>query len=129
MSWFTSQEQRDQFKALILKHVNDVLPKEEWVWLHERALDQLAGVMPYPEVDPDATPEQLINENVCEDGSVPVDSLVPMFNQHGVTEIGLIEGKPVLYLERTGIYLWDPKIPTGHYLSFWISFPAYPPGW
>ncbi|MHC5208783.1 hypothetical protein [Pseudomonas chlororaphis] len=129
---FVSQEQRDSFKALIIKHVAEDLPEDEWISLRQLALGGFAGVRPYPMVDPDDTPEKVIIENICVENGEDIDSIVEQYAVgHGVsvTEIGFIEGRPVLYLEGTGIYLWDPKGPTGHYLSFWISFPAYPPSW
>lgn len=128
MSHFSTQEQRDQFKALVLKHVNEELPQEEWIWLRERALDQMAGVMPYPSVDPTETAEKLINNNVCEDNGESSDQIISGLRAD-VTEIGFIDGRPVRYLERTGIYMWDIPPEGSFSLSFWISFPAYPPGW
>lgn len=128
MSKFSTQEQRDQFKALIRKHVAEVLPEEEWIWLRERALDQMAGVMPYPSVDPTETPEQLIDKNVCEDNGESSDEIIASLGVD-VTVIGFIDGYPVRYLERTGIYMWDIPPNLSFSLSFWISFPAYPPGW
>lgn len=132
MPHISTQEQRDQFKALIRKHVAEVLPEEEWIWLRERALDQMAGVMPYPAVDPTESPEQLIDKNVCEDNGESSDEIIAGLGVD-VTEIGFIDGHPVRYLERTGIYMWDIPPESGttpsFSLSFWISFPAYPPGW
>ena len=128
MSKFSTQEQRDQFKALVRQHVTEVLPEEEWIWLRERALDQMAGVMPYPSVDPTETPEQLIDKNVCEDSGESSDEIIAGLRAD-VTEIGCIDGHPVRYLDRTGIYMWYIPQNLSLSLSFWISFPAYPPGW
>lgn len=125
---FTSQNQRDEFKALIYNHVIAELPQDEWRLLRGRALDQLAGVHPYPMINSDEGAEQLIQNNVLEDGGEDIEAIIEAIGAP-VTEIGSIEGSPVFYLEGTGIYLWDPKGQTGHYLSFWITFPAYPPGW
>lgn len=128
MQKFTSQNQSDEFEALIFRHITAELPQDEWNLLRGRALDQLDGVRPYPVVDPNEGAEQLIRNNVCEDSGEDIEVIIKNIGAP-VTEIGFIEGSPVFYLEGTGIYLWDPKGPTGHYLSFWITFPAYPPGW
>ena len=132
MSHISTQQQRDQFKALIRKHVAEVLPEEEWIWLRERASDQIAGVMPRPLVDPTETPEQLIDNNICEDSGESTDQIIAGLCLRA-TEIGFIDGRPVRYLERTGIYMWDIPAETdsdaSSSLSFWISYPSNPPGW
>ena len=129
---FATQDQCEQFKTLIRKHVAEVLPKEEWIWLRDRATDQLAGVVPYPEVDDTENAEQLIDANICEDSGQSTDEIIRVLGVKA-TEIGRIDGCQVRYLERTGIYMWDIKAQPGSTvsttLSFWISFPAYPPGW
>lgn len=125
---FTSQNHRDEFKALIYNHVIAELPQDEWCLLRGRALDQLSGVHPCPMVNPWEGAEEFIQNHVLEDGGEDIEVIIKAIGSP-VTEIGSIEGSSVFYLEGTGIYLWDPKGPTGHYLSFWITFPAYPPGW
>jgi len=122
-------EQIAAFKTIVLEHITHQLPPEEWVWLRSRASEQIAGVMPKPEADLDATPQQLVDENVFDDTLRLGDVLKAYADRSPAAQgIGQIEGKPVYFIPSTGIYLWGPG-PESNTLSFWISYPSYPPGW
>jgi hypothetical protein len=117
------------FRKVVLNHITHQLPSEEWIWLRSRASEQVAGVMPRPEVDLDATPAQLVAENVYEDTFRAGDVLKVFAGRGRHPEvIGHIAGQPVHYLHSTGIYLWGPAEGSNS-ISFWISYPSYPPGW
>lgn len=117
------------FRKIVLNHITRQLPSEQWIWLRSRASEQVAGVTPRPEVDLDATPEQLVNENVYEDTFRACDVL-KVFSGRGRDPevIGHIDDQPVNYIHSTGIYLWGP-VDASSSISFWISYPSYPPGW
>lgn len=116
------------FREIVLNHITHVLLPEEWIWLRNLASEQVAGVMPRPPVDIDATPAQLVSENVYED-TFRVCDVLKVFAKRGPAQvIGQVADQPVYYLPTTGIYLWG--LPgESNSLSFWISYPSYPPGW
>lgn len=43
--------------------------------------------------------------------------------------IGNLDGHPILFNARAGIYAWSSVPGTGHTLQLWLSHPAYPKGW
>jgi hypothetical protein len=45
------------------------------------------------------------------------------------TEVGLIDDLPVYYIERKGIYIFGETIHSAPTLTFYITHPAWPPGW
>ena len=121
----TPAEQIDQFKSCVLRHITSKLPAEEWVWLRERAEDKICGLMPPEPVDALATPQELVDRHIHED-SLRVTDILKVFAGVAIDEIA---GQPVYYCPNSGIYLWGKSPDDGFSLSFWISHPAYPPGW
>ncbi|WP_157889360.1 hypothetical protein [Chromobacterium subtsugae] len=58
----------------------------------------------------------------------PLEMLsTPHFYQR-LQVIGKLYGQPVCYYAGCGIYQWS-LTPSGDSLCFWLTYPAYPPGW
>lgn len=125
MSHVSLDPYREQFKACVLKHINESLPKEEWIWLREQAENQIQGIMPMEPYDHEATPESLVASSICEDG-LSVGDVIKCF-RHEV--IDTIADQPLYYCPKTGIYIWGLEPKAGFCLSFWITYPKNPPGW
>lgn len=115
----------DQFRACVLLHIRNDLPQEEWVWLREQAEAQINGFQPIDPEDIEASPEALVEKYVHAIELRTVD-LLKVFPGHVVGEVA---GEPVHYCPKTGIYLWSKSAECLGALSFWITHPAYPPGW
>lgn len=115
----------ERFKLCVLRHIKEELPSEEWTWLREHAEDQVCGLMPPEPVDVLASPDDLVERHIHEDSLRVADIL----RVHPGLPIAEIDGEPVYYCPKTGIYLWGQSPEHGFSLSFWISHPAYPPGW
>lgn len=122
-------EQFADFRTIVLTHIDQKLPPEWWIWLRARAFEQVEGITPRPDVDLDATPAQLVAENVYEDTFRACD-ILKVYEGRGRNPevIGQIDDQPVYYLHTTGIYIWGPANASSS-ISFWISYPSYPPGW
>lgn len=43
--------------------------------------------------------------------------------------IGNLDGQPILFNARAGIYVWSSVPDADHTLQLWLSHPAYPKGW
>lgn len=121
----TPIEQIEKFRSCVLGHIIERLPNEEWVWLREHAADQACGLMPPEPVDIEASPTELVARHVNED-SLSVTDVLKIFAGEVIDEIS---GEPVYYCPGKGIYLWGKSPDHGFSLSFWVSHPAYPPGW
>lgn len=121
----TTLAQVDEFRACVLKHIHEQLPAEEWIWLRGQGEAQLAGLNPIAHEDIGASPEQLVAKHVHE-ASLRVIDVLRVFTGKVIDEIS---GQPVYYCQKTGIYLWGKSPEDGFILSFWITDPAYPPGW
>ncbi len=112
----------DQFKSCVLKHINNVLDKEEWKRLREiarisRSLERSLIC------NTKATPEILVNDALVHDGlylkDIPFEKI----------EIDKINEHPVYYFEGEGIYVWANGAETYGIHSIWLTHPAYPPNW
>lgn len=121
----TPKDQIEQFKSCVLKHITERLSPEEWVWLREQADDQVSGLMPPEPMDILASPQELVDRHIHED-SLRVKDILKVYTGSSIDEIA---GQPVYYFPRTGIYLWGKSPEHGFSLSFWITHPAFPPGW
>ncbi len=118
----------EQFKTIVLQHIFTSLDPSEWTRL--RSLGN--GPRPFGPgliYASEATPEMLLAKAVCEDGISIEETLTSSKFKASAVEIGQIEGQPVYYVNKEGIYLWglDPR--EGYTLNFWVTHPAYPPGW
>ena len=117
---------REPFKAAVLKHIHETLSAEEWFHLRSLASNLNNICNPHDKVDLQASPEALLEEALSEDSVSVIETLQPNFTAVQIDEIA---GQPVYYLDGMGAYLWGEQpnsIPT---LSFWLTHPAYPPGW
>jgi hypothetical protein len=117
------------FKSVVLQHIRNSLPAAEWSRLRALADDERRRCVDRSfQIDADASPAALLDVALSTD-SISVDkTLVPVFKVKAV-EIGQIEGRPVHYIHGEGIYLWGLEPAKGFTLSFWVTFPAYPPSW
>lgn len=121
----TPVEQLEQFRTSVLRHIREQLPSEEWAQLRGYAAGQACGLMPPEPLDAKATPEQLVAEHTHED-SLGVVDILRVFSGVPIDEIG---GQPVYYCPGKGVYVWSKSPDDRFSLSFWVTHPAYPPGW
>lgn len=117
---------REPFKAAVLKHIREMLGADEWARLRSMAAYWSRFQNRNATADLKATPEKLFDTAFSEVSISVQETLVPGFK---LVDIGRIEGQPVYYVERRGIYLWGLRPDSRPTLSFWITYPAYPPGW
>jgi hypothetical protein len=117
-----------QFKAAVLKHVQESLDVNEWARLRSMAANCSRFVNDNDTADLDATPEKLFDVASSVDGISVEQALIPSFKEKA-TRIEQIEGQPMYYVEGQGIYLWGLEPANGLTLMFWATHPAYPPNW
>lgn len=115
----------ERFRTIVLRRLQS-MPDTEWQELREWAADG-RGVDDDDVPSEPVTRESLVRETLFEDGLELSDLLKSGFGDRA-TEIGSIEGYPVLYIEGTGIFAWGSDKTIGT-LAVWITYPAYPPGW
>lgn len=116
---------RNRFKAAVLNHL------ENWMSPVERArLRSMADRRCPPGMSETlnlaARNEELLDASICND-SISVREACE--NAGTVTEIGLINWCPIYYIENSGVYIWGPQIDSRETLTFWLTTPAWPPGW
>jgi hypothetical protein len=116
------------FKAVVLAHINKALGEKEWVRLRALASNRSRTISRTLVADPMATPSALLDCNIVEEGLSMEEMLIPLFKQSAV-KIAVLERQPVYYVSGCGIYAWSPQPRNPWCLSFWVTFPAYPPGW
>lgn len=119
---------REPFKAVVLQHIRKALPASEWARLRALASDRRRCVDRSFKIERDTSPAELLEASLSEDSISVDETLVPAFKGKAV-EIGQVEGQPVRYISGEGIYLWGLEPTKGFTLSFWATFPAYPPSW
>lgn len=118
----------EPFKAVVLKHIRKTLAASEWARFRDLSADRRRCVDRSFKVDVDASPAALLDETISEDSISVDETLVPAFKAKAI-EIGQVEGQPVRYISGEGIYLWGLEPAKGYTLSFWATYPAYPPSW
>ncbi len=119
-----------EFRAVVLAHIA-TLPASEWerlrtIGAHSRDRPPLPHGSPLFAIDTPA--DVLLDGTLSEDSTSVEDVLSTTLGASAVT-IGEIAGEPVWYVEGTGLYLWGPARVGEFSLSFWATYPAYPPGW
>jgi hypothetical protein len=114
------------FKKIVLRHLQDHVPQDEWARLRELSLTR-KGPHPAEERVPNVTVEQLVELAVSED-SLPLRELMNGFVKES-GEIGQLLGQPVYYFTSRGIYAWSVSLDAPSMLSLWVTHLAYPPGW
>lgn len=118
---------RERFKAVVLKHIRECLSTEEWQRLRQLSTNHKRSPIPGDKADVDLSPEALFDVALSDDNiSVREILLVSSFKP---VQIGQIEEQPVYYIEDRGIYAWGLQPGSTPILMFWITHPAYPPGW
>jgi hypothetical protein len=117
---------REPFKSIVLHHVQDGLDPSEWRRL--RSLARTGRRFMACDVDMNADPSTLFDGMCSEDLLSLNEVLGPALREHAV-EIGRIEQEAVYYVSGRGIYVWGLEPQGGNTLGFWVTSPAYPPGW
>lgn len=122
-----------QFKAIVLAHL-EKMQAEEWSYFRGRASafeGDLHAVVDDYVVEADETRESVLNSAVTLDSGPSVQETINASRRFSANaiRIGEIDGQPLYYINGTGIYLWGPTPQSPATISFWATFPAYPPGW
>lgn len=115
---------REPFKAVVLAHLK-ALPAEEWQRLRALRQDRSRYVGGMPPLTEPVDPETLVEESLCEDAWSFNRDLTGF--EENASEIGVVEGRSVVYIVGCGIYLWAPHPTDGPTMTLWITHPAYPP--
>jgi len=118
----------DQFKHIVAIHVQEALRPDEWRRLRALAIDRRRYADKSAEANPTADASELLNEAISED-SIAVAEVLAAWPSGRADVVGAIAGQPVYYLNGRGVYLWGLEPNEARTLMFWISHPAYPPGW
>ncbi|MFK7089430.1 hypothetical protein AAFM71_11510 [Chromobacterium violaceum] len=116
-----------EFCQIVATHIQNDLHPEEWEQL--MALAQ-SGIPHSPELTFTAfdSIEGRVRHLTFVENISPLEMLsAPHFYQR-LQIIGKLYGQPVCYYAGSGIYQWS-LTPDGDSLSFWLTYPAYPPGW
>ena len=124
----TATDYTAAFKETVLKHIQQSLGTHEWVRLRAMADNRRRFIHYSLKAEMGATAEQLLDAGLSEDGISVQETLVPAFKATAV-EIGKIEDQPVYYVVGQGVYLWGLEPVGGNTLTFWVTYPAYPPSW
>ncbi len=119
---------RAPFKAAVLQHIQESLGADEWSRLREFAGNERRHVERNTAFDIDALPQHLLDIAVSEDRISIQETLVHQLKVQAV-QIAEIAGQPLYYVRGQGIYCWGLDPIDGFTLSFWVTFPAYPPNW
>ena len=118
---------REAFKGMVLDHITNSMPAAEWDRLRTIATNRQRCVDPSFN-ESASSPGALLDAALSED-SISVDEvLIPSLKSKAI-EIGQMEGQPLFYINGEGIYVWGPQPSQGLTLSFWATYPAYPPSW
>lgn len=122
------QQVVNQFKAAVLAHITDKLPVSEWERFRAIAADpERARVRGLPPV-PNATPAELVDAAVSQDG-VTLDVALPRAFNSMVSVAASGDGWTIYYVTGEGIYVWAPYEEREQVMSVWLTHPAYPPSW
>lgn len=119
---------REEFKLAVLNHISECLPPNEWSRLRSMATNRARFVDPKETPNLQATPEELLEASLSEDSISVEETLAQSFSIDAV-EIARIQDKPVHYVQGQGMYIWGLHPENGYTLSFWATYPAYPPSW
>jgi hypothetical protein len=114
---------QESFKTAVLNHITNQLPAEEWIWLRAQGYNQVMGLCQPPGSDLDLRPDQLVAQHITVDDT----GLNEILAAYPVEVIDKVEGQPLYYSKKTGLYLWGQN-DQGSCLTCWISFPTFLPG-
>jgi len=117
------------FDGEVLRHLQ-AMPDEEWGRLRAFGNDARRFVNHNDVALPHLSREELVERFVSVDGMSIDDVLMPGYKEKAI-EIAQIEGRPLFYIHREGVYVMEEKrtgcIPMTR--ALWVTMPAYPPTW
>jgi hypothetical protein len=116
------------FRQLVLEHIQNALPSEEWARFREMSLQTRHSCDPLFDAKMGETPQALVDNATSEDGISLHEIVRPGWLKKSIT-IGAIQGAPVLYVQGHGVYAWSASPAQAPTLVLWLTHPAYPPGW
>lgn len=119
-----TEEQKKAFQAVVLTDLLNCFPVEDWEALRTRAM---RGSRDDPAQPRRMSPEELVQEALAEAAGPTIPEILAWPDE--VIDLQKIDGSSVMRISDRGIYLWAPASGCGAYLSIWVSYPAYPPGW
>lgn len=117
----------EDFIQGVSQHISNQLAPSEWQRL-------LALAQSTPSHDPELqfaafdSIEGRIRHYAYEEQISPLEILSAPYFYQQLEIIGRIAESPLCYFRESGIYLWSPA-PDCDSLCFWLTYPAYPPGW
>ena len=118
---------KKQFQEAVLNHIDKELGAVEWLRLRSMAANNRRWI---PEMgrtlNIHATAQELVEAWTVEESATVYGVMDPRSDP---TEVGLIDDLPVYYIERKGIYIFGETIHSAPTLTFYITHPAWPPGW
>lgn len=130
-----------EFKQIVHQHILAAGEAGEPDWIlcrsravaRERWVEDERTAMADAEADDEATPAEVI-ERSLQVANLSVDEIVGSYltragDEYLPIELAPLDRAPVLYIQRTGVYLWSPNTSAPPTLMAWLSWPAYPPGW
>lgn len=121
-----------QFKAVVLGHLKGIADDDWNYYRHRAALFEgdIRAVDQGYVIDINETRESVLDGAIFLDSGPSVEEILKSSGKFEASaiRIGEIEGHPVYYIDGHGIYLWG-KPQSSQTISFWATFPAYPPGW
>lgn len=130
-----------QFKQLVHQHILAAGEAGDPDWIlcrarataRERWVEDERKARRGAAADDAATPAEVV-ERSLQIASLAVDEIVGFYLTRAGDECLPIElaslgGAPVLYIQRTGVYLWSPNPTEPATLMCWLSWPAYPSFW
>jgi hypothetical protein len=118
---------KKQFQEIVLNHIEKELGAVEWVRLRSMASNNrrwMPGMG--ATLNTSATPTELVDAWTVEDSASIYAVADP---ERDPTEIGEIDDLPIYYIEGKGIYIFGEQLHSRPTLSFWVTHPAWPPGW
>lgn len=119
---------REKFQAEGLKHIHEQLTPSEWGRYRGMAANEKNWPPGTQEIlAPDITKEELVTQGTTESSGMSMCELFAAFPSQKI--IGNFDGRPIYYIEASGIYIWSLTNEAPVYLDLWLSYPAYPPGW
>lgn len=125
MSGFELEQYKEQFKAIVLDHMENVLPAEEWEELRRPDCRlRIVGEL----MEPGATRQEILAASLSESGLSPADILKGRYKPLAV-QIGEIASHPVFYVQTEGYYFWGLGNDSRFSMDVTISWPLYPPSW
>jgi hypothetical protein len=112
------------FKRVVLAHIA-LLGTQEWERLRALSIGGTCELR-RDQSQRHATAEQLLDVALTTAVMSVDETLMSDCDNY---RVGEIEGEPVYYVVGRGIYVWGRSRTSYFTLTFWVTYPAYPPGW